>query len=200
MGRRLPRTPSKSVPLRYELACRAFQVSRIAAPVVENSKLCLFWRALSLCWFSHGRLGLTRHFSMHDARTGGVDNLQCQMVTSPQSNRGRAQDNRGNRPRMSAEGAVNGKSKTSRASDPPLSPATGSLYHLRSESEDLRMPADPIHTAARADPTRWPNYQEGDFVIRNYVFRSGETLPGLKLHYRTLGTPKRNTAGNIGNG
>src|SRR5215472_7330906 len=124
---------------------------------------------------------------MHDARTGGVDNLRCQMVTSPQSNRGRAQDNRGNRPRMSTEGAVNRKSKTSRASDPPLSRATGSLYHLRSESEELRMPADPIHTAARADPTRWTNYQEGDFVIRNYVVRSGETGPELKLHYRTLG-------------
>ncbi len=38
------------------------------------------------------------------------------------------------------------------------------------------------------------------FVIRNYVFRSGETLPELKLHYRTLGTAKRNAAGKIVNG
>jgi hypothetical protein len=29
---------------------------------------------------------------------------------------------------------------------------------------------------AAANPTRWPNYREGDFVIRNYVFRNGETL------------------------
>ena len=28
-----------------------------------------------------------------------------------------------------------------------------------------------------ADETKWPNYREGDFVIPNYVFRSGETLP-----------------------
>jgi hypothetical protein len=32
---------------------------------------------------------------------------------------------------------------------------------------------------------------EGDFVIRDYVFRSGEILPELKLHYGTLGTAQR---------
>ena len=49
-------------------------------------------------------------------------------------------------------------------------------------------------------PTKWLNDHEGDFIIRNYVFRSGETLPELKLHYRTLGTPKRDAAGKITNG
>jgi homoserine O-acetyltransferase len=48
--------------------------------------------------------------------------------------------------------------------------------------------------------TKWPNYLEGDFVIRNYVFRSGEMLPELKLHYRTLGTATRNAFGKIING
>jgi homoserine O-acetyltransferase/O-succinyltransferase len=47
---------------------------------------------------------------------------------------------------------------------------------------------------------RWPNYREGDFVIRDYVFRSGERLPELRLHYRTLGTPMRDAAGKITNG
>src|SRR5215471_12726394 len=51
-----------------------------------------------------------------------------------------------------------------------------------------------------AQPTKWPNYHEGDFVIRNYVFRSGEILPELKLHYRTLGTATRNASGKITNG
>jgi homoserine O-acetyltransferase len=51
-----------------------------------------------------------------------------------------------------------------------------------------------------AHPTKWLNDHEGDFIIRNYVFRSGETLPELKLHYRTLGTPKRDAAGKITNG
>ena len=36
---------------------------------------------------------------------------------------------------------------------------------------------------------------EGDFVIRDYVFRSGEILPELKLHYGTLGTAQRNASG-----
>jgi homoserine O-acetyltransferase/O-succinyltransferase len=58
------------------------------------------------------------------------------------------------------------------------------------------MPADTAPTEAK----KWPNYREGDFVIHNYVFRSGESLPALKLHYRTLGTAKRNAAGKIVNG
>ena len=30
---------------------------------------------------------------------------------------------------------------------------------------------------------------EGDAVVRDFRFASGETMPSLKLHYRTLGTP-----------
>ena len=51
-----------------------------------------------------------------------------------------------------------------------------------------------------ADHAKWPNYSESDFVIRNYVFRGGETLPELNLHYRTLGTPRRNASEKIFNG
>src|SRR5215475_1264481 len=62
------------------------------------------------------------------------------------------------------------------------------------------MPADVTAAAMPTHQTNWPNYHEGDFVIRNYVFRSGETLSELKLHYRTLGTAKRDAAGKIVNG
>ena len=62
------------------------------------------------------------------------------------------------------------------------------------------MPAYAVDAAAPVSSTKWPNYWEGDFVIRNFAFRSGETLPELNLHYRTLGTPKRNPAGKIVNG
>src|SRR6516225_6716782 len=48
-----------------------------------------------------------------------------------------------------------------------------------------------------AAETKWPNYNEGDFVIRDYVFRSGETLPELKVHYRTPRTARRNAGGKI---
>lgn len=40
---------------------------------------------------------------------------------------------------------------------------------------------------------------EGDYVIRDFRFASGETLPELRLHYRTLGTPQREADGRIRN-
>src|SRR5436305_8862227 len=54
-------------------------------------------------------------------------------------------------------------------------------------------------TSAFGQGSKWPNYQEADFVVKDYRFRSGESLPDLKLHYRTLGTAKRDAAGNIVN-
>ena len=42
--------------------------------------------------------------------------------------------------------------------------------------------------------------QEGDHIIRDYRFRSGETLPEVRLHYRTVGTPLRDSRGKIRNG
>ncbi|HTV90194.1 MAG TPA: alpha/beta fold hydrolase [Stellaceae bacterium] len=48
--------------------------------------------------------------------------------------------------------------------------------------------------------TRWPNYQEGDFILKDYRFAGGEVLPELKLHYRTIGVPQRDAAGKIVNG
>jgi homoserine O-acetyltransferase/O-succinyltransferase len=40
---------------------------------------------------------------------------------------------------------------------------------------------------------------EGDFVTRDFRFGTGETLPELKLHYRTLGTPRRDASGVVRN-
>lgn len=48
--------------------------------------------------------------------------------------------------------------------------------------------------------TAWPNQREGEFVLENYRFESGETLPELKLHYTVLGTAHRDAAGRIDNG
>jgi homoserine O-acetyltransferase/O-succinyltransferase len=45
----------------------------------------------------------------------------------------------------------------------------------------------------------WPNQHEDDFRIKDFRFKSGETLAELKLHYTTLGTPRRNAAGDITN-
>ena len=41
--------------------------------------------------------------------------------------------------------------------------------------------------------------QPGDFVIRNFGFTTGETLPELRLHYVTLGAPRRDAAGHVRN-
>ena len=51
------------------------------------------------------------------------------------------------------------------------------------------------------DPAaRWPNWREDDFILKNYRFASGEVLPELRLHYRTMGMPRRDAAGKIVNG
>ena len=44
-----------------------------------------------------------------------------------------------------------------------------------------------------------PTPTEGDFVIRDFKFESGETLPELRLHYRTLGKPERDASGKVTN-
>lgn len=41
--------------------------------------------------------------------------------------------------------------------------------------------------------------KEGDFVVRDFKFRSGETMAELRLHYTTLGAPKRDAQGRVTN-
>jgi homoserine O-acetyltransferase len=41
--------------------------------------------------------------------------------------------------------------------------------------------------------------KESDFIVRDFNFQSGEVLPELRLHYVTLGTPKRDAAGHVTN-
>ncbi len=47
--------------------------------------------------------------------------------------------------------------------------------------------------------TNWPNLRESDFIIRDFRFASGETLPELRQHYFTIGTPHADAAGRIAN-
>ena len=44
-----------------------------------------------------------------------------------------------------------------------------------------------------------PLFEPHDFIIKDFKFRSGETLPELKLHYYTLGQPKKDATGQIVN-
>ena len=40
---------------------------------------------------------------------------------------------------------------------------------------------------------------QGDYVVRDFKFHSGEKLPELRLHYAAWGTPRHNAAGEITN-
>jgi homoserine O-acetyltransferase len=50
-----------------------------------------------------------------------------------------------------------------------------------------------------APPAAYGEPQEADFVMRDFHFRSGETLPELRIHYWTLGQPARDASGRITN-
>jgi len=40
---------------------------------------------------------------------------------------------------------------------------------------------------------------QGDYVVRNFTFTTGEVFPELRLHYTTLGTPRRDARGVVRN-
>jgi|SRR6185503_10859129 len=44
-----------------------------------------------------------------------------------------------------------------------------------------------------------PTPAEGNFVLKDFRFRSGESLPELRIHYTTLGTPRRDANGVVRN-
>jgi homoserine O-acetyltransferase len=48
-------------------------------------------------------------------------------------------------------------------------------------------------------PTASWSTKDGAVVLSDFRFGTGETLPQLKLHYLTLGTPHRNAAGRVDN-
>ena len=55
------------------------------------------------------------------------------------------------------------------------------------------------NVSARGQAAPWPGTTEGDYVAKNFKFRSGETLPELRLHYTTLGKPVRDAQGRVSN-
>jgi homoserine O-acetyltransferase len=57
----------------------------------------------------------------------------------------------------------------------------------------LLVVATPGRAADDPEPTA------GDFVLRDFRFASGETLPELRVHYRTLGSPQRGADGVVNN-
>jgi homoserine O-acetyltransferase len=59
-------------------------------------------------------------------------------------------------------------------------------------------PAATLTAAPAPAPTAWPT-REGDAVLRNFRFRSGESLAEVRIHWTTLGQPHRGAGGQIDN-
>src|SRR3954463_2867362 len=56
-----------------------------------------------------------------------------------------------------------------------------------------------VALACAAPATAQLNAVEADYVARDFRFATGDTLPALTLHYRTLGTPRRDASGTVRN-
>ncbi|PYL66614.1 MAG: hypothetical protein DMF20_06090 [Verrucomicrobia bacterium] len=56
-----------------------------------------------------------------------------------------------------------------------------------------------LSVARFASAADYPPPTEGDYTIHDFKFASGETLPELRLHYRTLGTPQKDVQGKTTN-
>jgi len=58
-----------------------------------------------------------------------------------------------------------------------------------------------LQPAAKAPAaTGWSTAgRQGDFIMRDFRFADGATLPELRIHYTTLGSPRRNSAGLVTN-
>jgi homoserine O-acetyltransferase len=56
-----------------------------------------------------------------------------------------------------------------------------------------------ILAASPAFAADYPAPTEGNYIVRDFKFASGETLPELRLHYRTLGKPQKDAQGKTTN-
>ena len=70
---------------------------------------------------------------------------------------------------------------------------SGAMLGLLCAAMPLSAQQTPDQIAASLKP------QEGDYVARDFHFKSGETLAELRLHYRTLGAPRKDASGHTTN-
>jgi len=70
---------------------------------------------------------------------------------------------------------------------------------LRTPGPSLVLLACLAGPAPAQTPLAYPAPVEGDFIARSFGFRSGDTLPELRLHYTTVGTPERDGSGRVTN-
>ena len=75
-------------------------------------------------------------------------------------------------------------------------PTSGALCGIR---KNLFFIVVLLLLAAAGRAADYPAPMEGDFTLSDFHFQSGEVLPALKLHYRTLGMPRRDATGVVRN-
>jgi homoserine O-acetyltransferase len=75
---------------------------------------------------------------------------------------------------------------------PALAVALAAAFTVAVTAQTMSSPPAPPPAA------HWPT-QDGVYIARDFHFASGETLPELKLHYLTLGTPHRSPDGHVDN-
>ncbi len=75
------------------------------------------------------------------------------------------------------------------------------LVILLAPASRAQQSAPPAAQPAPDKPASAQPYKplEGDFIVHDFHFKSGETLPELRMHYRTLGTPVRDASGRVSN-
>jgi homoserine O-acetyltransferase len=56
-----------------------------------------------------------------------------------------------------------------------------------------------VHSPCAQQPNQLPTPKEGDYISPDFHFKTGETLPELRLHYSTFGTPTRDANGRVTN-
>ncbi len=54
-------------------------------------------------------------------------------------------------------------------------------------------------TCISARAADYPVPTPGNFIVKDFTFKSGEKLPEVKLHYYTLGTPQKDASGKVRN-
>jgi homoserine O-acetyltransferase len=60
-------------------------------------------------------------------------------------------------------------------------------------------PGAPDLAAAAPGAVSYPPPKEGDFLLKDFRFASGESLPELRIHYRTFGAPRADAHGVVRN-
>jgi homoserine O-acetyltransferase len=73
------------------------------------------------------------------------------------------------------------------------------LLHAFAAVAALAVSAPMPSLAQGRGAANYPAPSEADFAIRDFTFGTGEKLPALSLHYRTIGAPRRDASGVVRN-